>query len=344
MGCSCVLNSKEPDLNTEAYSNLAFKFKNDPHLLNTLIRVQSRIRGLITRKKVKSSTKVKKFMPNDSSNKYTIITSNKITDEDIKKLFQKYPPLNDNVAVELKQTVEYENRAIYYGEWSVELNERYGRGIQIWLDSSCYSGYWKHDKANIQGKLVHADGDVYEGEWKDDKADGYGVYTHIDGAKYEGYWKEDKQHGQGIETWLDGTKYVGNYCEGKKSGTGTFTWTDKSYYEGEFMDNNIHGKGMYVWNDNRKYRGEWKNNKMDGQGQFEWPDGRKYQGSYREDKKEGYGIFEWSDGRKYRGNWSNGKQDGEGEFYNVSSGTWRKGIWKDGKRVKWVENTNEEES
>jgi len=28
------------------------------------------------------------------------------------------------------------------------------------------------DKANGNGKLVHADGDVYEGEWRNDKAEG----------------------------------------------------------------------------------------------------------------------------------------------------------------------------
>ena len=38
------------------------------------------------------------------------------------------------------------------------------------------------DKANGQGRLIHADGDVYEGDWKNDKAHGFGIYTHMDGA------------------------------------------------------------------------------------------------------------------------------------------------------------------
>jgi len=33
----------------------------------------------------------------------------------------------------------------------------------MWPDGSRYEGYWSNDKANGQGKLVHADGDVYEG-------------------------------------------------------------------------------------------------------------------------------------------------------------------------------------
>ena len=93
--------------------------------------------------------------------------------------------------MELRQSVEYDNHAIYFGEWEKSKNKRHGRGIQKWTDGSRYEGYWKEDKANIKGKLIHSDGDVYEGEWLDDKAHGYGVYTHIDGAKYEGYWKEE---------------------------------------------------------------------------------------------------------------------------------------------------------
>lgn len=40
---------------------------------------------------------------------------------------------------------------------------RDGFGTQVWPDGSRYEGYWANDKANGQGKLVHADGDVYEG-------------------------------------------------------------------------------------------------------------------------------------------------------------------------------------
>jgi hypothetical protein len=53
---------------------------------------------------------------------------------------------------------------VYYGEWSTEYNQRHGRGIQVWTDGSRYEGYWKRDKANVNGKLIHADGDIYEGK------------------------------------------------------------------------------------------------------------------------------------------------------------------------------------
>jgi hypothetical protein len=76
---------------------------------------------------------------------------------------------------------------------------------------------------------------------------------------------------------------------------------------------------------------------MNGEGKFEWPDGRKYEGGYKNDKKEGHGIFSWPDGRKFDGNWKNGRQDGEGKFYNPKNKKWKIGIWKEGKRIKWID-------
>ena len=76
---------------------------------------------------------------------------------------------------------------------------------------------------------------------------------------------------------------------------------------------------------------------MNGKGVFEWPDGRKYEGEYKNDKKEGHGVFTWPDGRQYDGNWKNGRQDGEGKFYYPKNKQWKKGIWKEGKRIKWID-------
>lgn len=46
-----------------------------------------------------------------------------------------------------------------------------------------------------------------------------------------------------------------------------------------------------------------------------------------------------SDGRKYKGYWKNGKQHGEGEFYQNKENMWKKGIWSEGKRVRWTNDT-----
>ena len=53
---------------------------------------------------------------------------------------KEYPHLEDNAQVRLLQSVEYDNKAIYYGEWNTETNEKHGRGIQIWSDGSKYIG------------------------------------------------------------------------------------------------------------------------------------------------------------------------------------------------------------
>ena len=76
---------------------------------------------------------------------------------------------------------------------------------------------------------------------------------------------------------------------------------------------------------------------MEGKGIFTWPDNRKYNGDYYNDKKDGFGTFEWADGRKFAGYWKNGKQNGEGEFYNPETRETKKGIWENGKRIKWIE-------
>ena len=118
--------------------------------------------------------------------------------------------------VELKQSVEYTNGAIYYGELEKNGNKRHGRGILVGADGSIYEGYWKGEKLNVKGKIIFSDGDVYEGEFLEDKKHGYGVYIHINGSILEGNWKEDKQDGIGKEIFPDGASYEGGYKQGKK--------------------------------------------------------------------------------------------------------------------------------
>ena len=352
--CSCIRDSNNEATNELNYDRMeelskfslyhyfiiyqGIIFIQNDKIMFILKRIQARVKGLLYRKNIKTKARIKHtFVEEDNPTCVTSRSNIIILDEDIKRLNLKYEPLNDNVIVELKQSVENNSKAIYYGERRIDNNSRHGRGIQIWADGSRYEGYWKNDQANLKGKLYHFDGDIYEGEWFNDKADGFGLYLHKDGAKYEGYWKDDKQHGKGCENWPDGTHYEGHYENGKKEGYGCFHWPDKSSYRGNFLDNNIHGNGFYNWGDERKYTGDWKYNKMDGYGVFIWPDGRKYTGDYKKDKKEGFGFFEWSDGRKYKGSWLNGKQHGEGEFFTLKEKIWKKGIWDDGKRVRWID-------
>ncbi len=74
---------------------------------------------------------------------------------------------------------------------------------------------------------------------------------------------------------------------------------------------------------------------MEGKGKFIWPDGRSYEGDYLDDKKHGLGTFKWKDGKMYKGQWGNGKQEGEGTL--TENGVSRRGQWKEGENIKWLD-------
>ena len=352
MGCGCNFGKlkwyeEKNEFIDGDIDKLKEKIQNNNKLLKLIIKIQSVYRGYKIRSLIKNLEITQNNYEMNITSPSQLVESknfrqhntNEITQNELKELFEKYTPLEDNIKVEINGPTQFENNnAIYYGEWDYSNNMRHGRGIQLWNEGSKYYGYWVKDKASIKGKLMHSDGDIYEGEWLDDKPNGKGVYYHIDGTVYEGEWKDDKQHGFGKETWPDGAWYEGQYFEGKKHGKGKFHWADDSLYEGNFVDNNINGEGVYNFSDKRKYVGTWANNKLEGKGIFTWPDGRKYEGEYKNDKKEGYGIFSWNDGKIYKGYWKNGRQHGEGEFYNPTEDRWRKGIWENGKRKRWIED------
>ena len=136
--------------------------------------MQSQIRGFLIRQQIlpKLSKEKNNLSPNISNTHFVVVMNSCVSYEELQEIFQKYPPLQDGVPVESRQSVEYENHAIYYGEWEKNGNRRHGRGIQVWTDGSRYEGYWVEDKANKRGKLIHEDGDIYEGEWLEDKAHG----------------------------------------------------------------------------------------------------------------------------------------------------------------------------
>jgi len=68
----------------------------------------------------------------------------------------------DQFGAKFSKPVTIENGCTYIGQFDKEGN-RCGRGICIWTDGAKFTGYWKNNKANGRGRLIHKDGDVYEG-------------------------------------------------------------------------------------------------------------------------------------------------------------------------------------
>ena len=64
---------------------------------------------------------------NVPSTHFKTVENSKITEDEIRRLFQNYPPLKDGIPVELKY-IEYDN-SIYYGEFKKNDTERHGRGL-----------------------------------------------------------------------------------------------------------------------------------------------------------------------------------------------------------------------
>ena len=78
---------------------------------------------------------------------------------------------------------------------------------------------------------------------------------------------------------------------------------------------------------------------MEGIGIYIWNDGRMYQGQYKDDKKHGFGVYTWADGRCYEGYWYRGKQHGLGTYYVPKDDKVKYGLWEDGKRIEWFNET-----
>jgi hypothetical protein len=187
---------------------------------------------------------------------------------------------------------------LYYGEWSIKLNKKHGRGILVGKYSR-YEGYFKTGLLNI-GKLYDINGNFYDGEFFCDKLHGYGSKLYNSGGTYIGYFKNGLQDGRGKETYRDGGCYKGHFKAGQKHGLGRYKYHTGGMYEGQFLNSERNGKGeyllilgIYTYADNRIEVGDWKKNMLHGEGQTFWPNGDKYEGGYKNHEREGYGICEW---------------------------------------------------
>ena len=159
--CDCNQGNGEICVNTTRLKQLEHKYTLEDNI-KKIVLIQSVYKGYIFREHLKENIKFQllKKATNISSN--TSLKYNYVKKLDINTIFQKYPLIEQfkNMNLILKPPYEFPNkRQIYYGEWKD--NERYGRGVQQWLDGSRYEGYFIDGKANIKGKLFHSNGDTW---------------------------------------------------------------------------------------------------------------------------------------------------------------------------------------
>ena len=86
---------------------------------------------------------------------------------------------------------EFDNGAIYEGEWNRNYNETDGIGVLIDEDGNLYEGTFYLGQCKGRGRFISREG-VYEGFWDDGVREGIGKFKSFDGGEqYEGNWKND---------------------------------------------------------------------------------------------------------------------------------------------------------
>ena len=124
MGCSCTNCAKSTEdaaeFDNNNYNKIDNLISNNPKLLHCLVKIQSHFRGRKLRSKIQS--KLDEIKEHLKTIEQQNITSQSIilSDEELSALLNSYPPLNDNIHVEIISPVEYpSNNIIYYGEWDI---------------------------------------------------------------------------------------------------------------------------------------------------------------------------------------------------------------------------------
>lgn len=220
---------------------------------------------------------------------------------------------------------------------------KHGFGV-IYYENSVdkYIGNFYNNKSNGICRFIN-DNTEFTGEYIDSLPYGYGIFKSfitIKDKQYttttEGVWCNNVINGIAIETINDSITYEGTYVDNKKEGIGFYKWQDGTTYQGEWKDDMINGVGVIYYKDGSKYEGEVKDGYMHGYGEYTFKDGTKYIGEYVNGIKEGFGTFVWDykNFSIYSGMWHKGKMNGIG--MKISNDVKKYGVWKDGKKEKWL--------
>jgi hypothetical protein len=103
--------------------------------------------------------------------------------------------------------------------------------------------------------------------------------------------------------------------------------------------NQFHGEGVLEnVEEGKTYEGAFVEGKKHGKGREQYRDESVYIGDFWENEKHGTGTMHFKNGNKYIGQWVNDRQHGNGIFTSLETGEKRQGEWKDGKRIRWLNN------
>lgn len=136
-----------------------------PNQMFLIVKFQARIRGMICRKKLKASPKYKNLFKNHVDNGQASYLNERVQEIRNQLGDYKFDPSPDpslaKISLVLRPSTILADHTKYQGQWVVGSNVRTGRGQLCWPDGSVYEGYWKDNKANGKGRLIHVDGSLY---------------------------------------------------------------------------------------------------------------------------------------------------------------------------------------
>lgn len=259
-----------------------------------------------------------------------------------------------NLAKEIKTP-----EGVYEGD--IQLGMVDGNGRFTWNNQDCYSGNFKDNEIDGQGKLILANGGSYNGEFQSGIRSGSGKFRWKDGKTYVGNWSNDTITGEGTVTYTNGDTLEGYFRDGIfLSGVYTTTtplakyrivfeddnvtnvkieYTNGIVYNGEYENGSFNGEGTLVYSNGDTYKGDFVNGKKDGNGEYTWKDGARYTGEWKSDKMNGEGTYYYSsdaNGYKLTGSFSDNHPTGKLQYYTDDSKSYETD-WENGKCVKLTE-------
>ena len=364
--------NKYSDKNNSLNTYSGFNVDSEPRMPK-IIKIQSFIRGILLRKKLLENHIFNNKL-NELKNKNNIEVKDNLDfsfyiEESLISKYNNYIPLlflgseqsisnkkeedKNNSYNNLKdKSIKY--KYLGYSKSLIDENKnskiiKNGFGIIIFSDNTIFKSKFKDNKATGIGHYIDKNNiEEFIGEYENNIKNGFGIYTiNISiksNHKYLGYFNNNGLNGIGIEESNEEEYiYFGEFLKNQKHGYGTLRWKDGTIYEGQFYKNHINGYAII------NYPGKVCEGKLDGFGEFLWPKGKKYCGYYKNDKKDGFGIFFWDiqnikyfdeklsifkSIKAYVGFWKEGCMNGVG--LKISDGVIKYGLWKNGKKMMWI--------